>query len=801
MKSRQGIAPLLLTAFASLAFPQACPTTTEVAAYPNPPLTYPMTSNRYAVQYQLGGSGTWTNALVYISYYGGSNSSPHVQGIYSADESMSFVSIPAAASTAVAIRVTKIFGTNFPALSQMSVRPKVKGIQLSPVNATTVQLSTTTAADFAGDQFVLWWNGNSQESSTIQGLGIFLDPPYTRPTGSNVKIVSAPADLSGNLSTFDTLDIEGTVAVASTGAAAFVVPANINNIFFGPGAWLQGKLRFAQSGVGNTRKVYGPGVLDVSRFNYMNRFCGAASGHQDDGYQSISWIPLPAKINGVATIADRFIVDGLIVTDSNYYSTDWFNNSTLNNMKVIGWNGNNDGLQLGLTVRVSNVFIRTADDSLKMWGSYITVTNATVWQNWNGAPVNLGWFDNSPGDDCLIDGLYVVKTDWFGPTTLSWSIGTLNWQNEAIVASLMVPGTNYGALIPSVYRNIYVEDPPRVFLSLKITPSLTQKQPTLDLSLPSVLNLNLENVFTPASTLDNSIGFQDVNGAALTGAMNIGLTNVMVTQTNGTVAPLTSANAASVGKVITNGDNVNITYASAPVATTPPVVASGAVLNGASFAVGAPVAPGSVATVFGSGFGSSPPGVTVLIGGIAAPLLAVTPQQINFQVPWQLSGQTQAALTVTSGDLTSAPVTVPLTKEAPGIFLLTSAGQAAVLVANTASIAAPVAAFPGSRPANQGEYLSIFCTGLGGVTHQPATGAPASGNTVSVTDGDSVSVSIGGVSAPVTFSGLAPGFLGLYQVNAQVPPNAPTGPAVPLTISVGTKTGNQATIAVAAAGS
>jgi uncharacterized protein (TIGR03437 family) len=632
-------------------------------------------------------------------------------------------------------------------------------------------------------------------------LGIFLDPPYTRPTGSNVKIVATPADLSGNLSTFDTLDIEGTVAVASTGAVAFVVPANINSIFFAPGAWLQGKLRFTQSGVGNTRKVYGPGVLDVSRFNYMNRLCGAASGHQDDGYQSISWIPLPAKINGVASVADRFIVDGLIVTDSNYYATAWFNNSTLNNMKIIGWNGNNDGLQLGLTVRVSNVFIRTADDSLKMWGSYITVTNATVWQNWNGAPVNLGWFDNSPGDDCLIDGLYVVKTDWFGPTTLSWSIGTLNWQNAAIIASLMVPGTNYGALIPSVYRNIYVEDPPRVFLSLKIEPPILSGEPKVDLSLPSVLNLNLENVFAPASTLDNSIGFQDVNGAALTGAMNIGLTNVMVTQPNGTVTPLTSSNAASVGKVITNGNNVNITYASSPVATTPPVVASGAVLNGASFAVGAPIAPGSIATVFGSGFGSSSAGVTVLIGGIAAPLLAVTPQQINFQVPWQLSGQTQAALTVTSGDLTSAPITVPLTTEAPGIFLLNSAGQAAVLVANTASVAAPVGTFPGSRPASQGEYLSIFCTGLGGVTHQPATGAPAASDTVSVTDGDSVSVSIGGVSAPVSFSGLAPGFLGLYQVNAQVPPTAPTGPAVSLTISVGTKTGNQAAIAIAAAGS
>jgi uncharacterized protein (TIGR03437 family) len=786
---------------ASDAFPQQCPDTTIVATYPSPPLTYPMTSDRYAVQYQLDNSGNWTDAQVYISYYGGTTSSPRVKGIYPADESMSFVSIPAGASTAVVLRVTKIFGSNFPAISQMSVRPKAKGIQISSINATTVQLSTTTSADFAGDQFVLWWEGNATESSAIQGLGIFLDPPYTRPTGANVKIVAAPADLTGDLSAFDTLDIEGTVAVGATGAEAFIVPANVLNIFFGPGAWLQGKLRFVQSGVGKTRKVYGPGVLDVSRFNYGNRFCGSTSGDPDDGYQSVSWIPLPAGSRGSP---DKFVLDGLIVSDSNYYATDWFNNSTLNNVKVIGWNANNDGLQLGLTVRVSNVFIRTADDSLKMWGSYITVTNATVWQNWNGAPVNLGWFTNSPGDDCLIDGLYVVKTDWIGPTTQSWSDDTLNWQNCAIVASLMVPETNYGSLIPSVYRNIYVEDPPRVFLSLKILPSLTVGQPKLDLSLPSVLNLNLENVFTPASTLDNPIGFQNVSTAAftgtLTGSMNIGLTNVTITPANGTATALTSTNAATLGKIITNGGPINLTYASVPVATAPPLVPVASVVNGASFAPNAPVAPGSIASVFGSNFGSSPAGVTVLMGGIVAPLLSVSPQQINFQVPWQLGGQTQAALAVTSGDRTSAPITVPLASQAPGIFLANSSGQGAVLIANTPSVAAPVGAFSGSRPAQRGEFLSIFCTGLGSVSHQPATGAPAGANPLSLTDTSAVTASIGGVPATVSFSGLAPGYLGLYQANIQVPLNAPTGSAVPLTIGMGGVTSNQVTVAVASGG-
>jgi uncharacterized protein (TIGR03437 family) len=559
-------------------------------------------------------------------------------------------------------------------------------------------------------------------------------------------------------------------------------------------------LRFTQSGLGNTRKIYGPGVLDVSRFNYANRHCDTTSAYPDDGYQSISWIPLPNKINGVATIADGFIVDGLIVSDSDFYATDWFNNTTINNMKIIGWNGNNDGIQMGMTVRVSNVFIHTGDDSLKMWGSYITVTNATIWQGWNGGVINLGWSDNSPGDDCVIDGVYVVQTDWSLSNTPSWTSTTLNFDNSAIVASLMVPGTNYGALIPSVFRNIYIEDTPRVLFSLKITPPETLNSPTVDLTLPSVLNLNIENVFTPASKLQNSIGFQTVNGTPLTGTMNIGLTNIMITPPSGTATALSSANAATLGDVSTNGAEVGVTYASVPVATAPPTVPSGAVLNAASFAVGAPVAPGSIATVFGSGFGSSTAGVSVLAGGIAAPLFAVYPGQINFQVPWQLGGQTQVPLTVTSADSTSAPIMIPLASQAPGIFELNSAGQAAALIAGTTSIVAPSGTYPGSIPAQPGQYVTIYCTGLGSVTNQPQTGAPASSTTLSYTSGP-VTASIGGVNALVSFAGLSPGFLGLYQVNLQIPPTSSNGSAVPVTISIGGSTSNQATIAVAAAGS
>jgi uncharacterized protein (TIGR03437 family) len=774
---------LLLAGFAVAGFAQECPVTTEVATYPNPPLTYPMTSNRYAVQYQLGGNGTWTNAQVYISYYGGTTSTPFLNfSGYTKDTSMSFVSIPANASTGVAIRVTKIFGTNFPPIAQMSVRPKAKGIQISSVNATTVQLSTNTAADFSGDQFVLWWDSDAKENSGVQGLALFLNPPYNKPTGTNVKTIAAATDLSGDLSGFDTLDFEGTVAVASTGAQAFVVPVSINNIFLGPSAWLQGKLRFMQSGAGHTRKIYGPGVLDVSRFSYANRLCKAASDHPDDGYESISWIPLPGKINGVASIADGFIVDGVIVSDSNFYATAWFNHTTINNMKIIGWNGNNDGIQMGMMVGVSNVFVHTGDDSLKMWGSYITVTNATVWQTWNGGVINLGWSDNSPGDACLIDGVYVVKTDWSLSNVPTWASTGLNFDNSAIVASLMIPGTKYGATIPSLFRNIYVEDPPRVLFSLKILPpacalcqAANPNAPPVDLTKPSVLNLNIDNVFTPASKLGNSIGFQTVNGTPLTGSMAIGLSNVMITSPDGTQTPLSSVNAPSIGKLSTNGDHVSVQFG-------PPTITLVANAFGDTPTIGpnmwVEIKGSNLAPVGDSRIWQSRDfvnnqmpkqldGVSVTVNGKDAYIWFVSPAQVNILTPPDpINGPVNIVLTNIGAP--SAPFSVQTQMLAPAFFVFDGVHVTGVHL-NGGDIG-PTSLYPGlTTPAKPSETIVLFANGFGPTATPVVSGAPAQSGSLTPLP----VVKIGGVTATVQFAGLvAPGE---FQFNVVVPASTGDG--------------------------
>ena len=135
---------------------------------------------------------------------------------------------------------------------------------------------------------------------------------------------------------------------------------------------------------------------------------------------------------------------------------------------------------------------------------------------------------------------------------------------------------------------------------------------------------------------------------------------------------------------------------------------------------------------------------------------------------------------------------------APGLFATNQQGfgQGAILIANSGgTIAAPVGAFPNSRPVMRGtEFISIFCTGLGAVMSQPATGSAATD--ASSTTLTTPTVTIGGVAATVTFSGLAPTFVGLYQVNVEVPTNAPVGDAVNVVLTIGGATANTVTIAV-----
>ncbi len=240
-----------------------------------------------------------------------------------------------------------------------------------------------------------------------------------------------------------------------------------------------------------------------------------------------------------------------------------------------------------------------------------------------------------------------------------------------------------------------------------------------------------------------------------------------------------------------------------------PIIVDGSFANSA-FPVSAPVSPGSIVTLYGSNLGPSLivaesgalpftlGDTTVVVGGIPVPLYFVSPGQLSFQMPWTASSNGNFQLTVGQHGQVSTGISVRTTPFAPGLFATNQAGtgQGAIRINGVVSIAAPVGAFPDSRPAKRGEIIQLYGTGLGTVANRPSTGFPASTTVLSRTLTDPTAT-LGGNPAPVQFSGLAPGSVGLYQVNVTIPADAVTGDAVPVQITIGGILSNTVTVAIA----
>jgi uncharacterized protein (TIGR03437 family) len=240
-----------------------------------------------------------------------------------------------------------------------------------------------------------------------------------------------------------------------------------------------------------------------------------------------------------------------------------------------------------------------------------------------------------------------------------------------------------------------------------------------------------------------------------------------------------------------------------PASANAPGMTSG-VVNAASGAQAIPqiVTPGSYVAIYGTSLASNGEsiadtiplpgtlnGTQLFLGGQRMPLLYAGGGQVNALIPQNLNPNTSYQLVVQRGSTLSAPAYLTTSGYQPGIYTLdfSGSGQGIVEIAGTTLLAAP--AGNGSRPVQRGsEYLSVFATGLGpliGTNGEvpPTDGAGAPLTTLYQTTA-AVTATIGGVDAPVLFSGLTPTLVALYQVNIQVPAAVPSGDAVPLVLTV-----------------
>lgn len=230
----------------------------------------------------------------------------------------------------------------------------------------------------------------------------------------------------------------------------------------------------------------------------------------------------------------------------------------------------------------------------------------------------------------------------------------------------------------------------------------------------------------------------------------------------------------------------------------PITIGSGQVKDAASGNVGRGLAPGSYVSIYGSGLSEvthsystnylpvSLSNVSVSFDApaqrISAPghLSYVSDGQINVQIPWEFQGLNTVKMKVSIGNFSSAVYDVPLNEYSVGIFEYDDSTSGRRLAA---SLDESYQTVSGANPVARGAALQLFINGLGKTTNQPASGDPSPFGDLARTLAQPA-VSIGGQAAAVEFSGMAPGLVGLYQVNVRVPAGVPTG-IQPLTVSIG----------------
>lgn len=252
-----------------------------------------------------------------------------------------------------------------------------------------------------------------------------------------------------------------------------------------------------------------------------------------------------------------------------------------------------------------------------------------------------------------------------------------------------------------------------------------------------------------------------------------------------------------------------------------PKIAANGIVNGASFSGDAPAAPGAIVSIFGDNFISQlvvPPGdplptdlqgVSVTFNGAKAPLFFVAPGQINAQVPYGVTGSS-ATVQVTTPAGTSNTQTINLAPASPAIFTASQngSGQAVVVFANTATIVGPIKSGTDWRPAKTGDTITIYTNGLGAVTPPINDGWNSCDQSICAPDFSNLTlrnttvrpvVKMGGVTVPdnlIFFSGLAPQFAGLYQINLTIPDGITPSGQVPVVIQMGS-TSSPANVSIA----
>jgi uncharacterized protein (TIGR03437 family) len=252
-----------------------------------------------------------------------------------------------------------------------------------------------------------------------------------------------------------------------------------------------------------------------------------------------------------------------------------------------------------------------------------------------------------------------------------------------------------------------------------------------------------------------------------------------------TLAPLSSGNAI----VSLTQSGFTMLPANFDAATAKPQITSA--VNTAN--QGGGLTGGSLVTVVGSNLSpvnassSATPAPTVLanscvtVNGLVIPLFLVSGSQINGQLPLSVNGSGQ--LIVYSQGGVSNPFTLTVQPTAPSVIQIPSEPGSSTLVPAIYRTEDNLLVTL-TNPVHKGDQLVIYVSGLGPTSPSVSAGSPSPANPPAVAL-FTPAVTLAGVTLPVTFAGLTPGQIGIYQINVNVPQGITQGLNIPLTVTQG----------------
>ncbi len=288
-----------------------------------------------------------------------------------------------------------------------------------------------------------------------------------------------------------------------------------------------------------------------------------------------------------------------------------------------------------------------------------------------------------------------------------------------------------------------------------------------------------------------------VSGLAMTGRVLSGNGSIRVVNTNGRTDALGIFEAdltvgASTGEQVFRFEGGNLFTDFVANVMARPTIAVGGIRDAASGEASEGFAAGQYISIFGSAlaktlktFGGNELALTLAGASVsfdneaqrvsaAGRLHFVSPGQINVQIPWECQGLATVDMKVSIGDFSSEVFSLRLRPANPAFFEYLEGGTNRRLIA---ALDGSFQLIGSNNAAARGAVAQLYANGLGRVNNQPGSGQASPSNPLAGTV-DTPEVTVGGRPAQVLFSGLAPGIVGLYQVNILVPTDAPTGPEV-----------------------